>query len=51
MISAEEAREQIIRDGIDAMTRSIIRLIEPCIRQRCRQFVEQIDKAYRDEIQ
>lgn len=36
-------REEIITEGIEAMVRSMMSLIEPCIRQRCKQFVELID--------
>lgn len=43
MKNKPETREEILNAGIEAMTHSIMELIEPCVRQRCKQFVELIE--------
>lgn len=45
-----ETREEIIQAGIDAMTHSIMSLVEVCVRQRCEQFVRIMDESLGGKI-
>lgn len=44
-----KAKEEIVAEGIDAMVRSFMVVIEKCVRQRCEQIMKVVEKGINED--